>query len=439
MGCLSRTMKSIHYFSLLLIGLQLHCHCLQGHSDDKESHGDRNSPKYRPPPLKHQRHEANNWHKILPSNADFAIRFYKEIASNTTAKNIFFSPLSISTAFALLSLGAKSETLNQIHQGLAFNRSKIEENEIHRGFHQLIHMLNRPNNKAQVNIGNAVFINETFKFEPKFLDDVREFYQSEGFSTNFRNSTAAINQIHDYVQKKTHGKITHIVEKLEQDTVMFLVNYIFFKASWIEPFSHFLTREEDFFVDGNKTVKVDLMYQEGYYKVLHDEDMACWVVEVPYKGDSVAWFILPDEGKLKHVEGALAKEDVSKWPTYFRDEFIYLYIPKFNISASYDLKDLFQRLGVTDVFSSNADLSGITSEHPLNASEASHKAVLNLDESGTEATAITSIVMAGELSLIFPPPPSFKFNRPFLLFIVEKITNSLLFIGKIVNPADKNF
>ncbi|XP_053142051.1 alpha-1-antitrypsin-like [Hemicordylus capensis] len=447
-------MKSFQFFSLLLIGFQLHDHCLQGHPVDKESHGGRNSPKYRRPPLKLQESKAINWHKIVPSNADFAFRFYKEIASNATTKNLLFSPLSISSAFALLSLGAKSETLNQIHKGLAFNLSKIKEQEIHRGFQELIHKLKHPN-KAEVDMGNALFISENYKLEPTFLDDVRNFYESEGFSTNLGNSTQAEDQINGYVRSKTHGKITHLVENLSSNTLMVLVNYIFFKAFWKDPFYPDSIKEEDFFVDTNTTVKVKLMYERGYYNVLHDEDLSCWVVELPFKGDAVAWFILPDKGKLKHVEGALAKEAVSIWPTYFTKKIIRLSIPKFTISATCDMKYIFQRLGVTDVFSGNADLSGITSQHSLKVSKAIHRAVFDLNENYTvvEGAAgppgpLIPYVSYGELSsppppplppppTLPPPPPIIRFNKPFLLFIVEKKTNSILLMGKIVNPTEK--
>lgn len=134
------------------------------------------------------------------------------------------------TAFALLTLGAKSETKNQIHKTLAFNLSDIEEREIHEGFQQLIHGLSHTSSKVQLNIGNVLFIEKSLKLLATFLEDAKTFYEAEGFSTNFSVPRLVKKQINDYVRNKTHGKIPHAIEHLEPGTVMVLVNYIFFKG-----------------------------------------------------------------------------------------------------------------------------------------------------------------------------------------------------------------
>ncbi|KAH0620394.1 hypothetical protein JD844_020802 [Phrynosoma platyrhinos] len=427
-------MKTIIYLFFFLIGFHVHCNHLSGHHNDQEKDGDQSEHQHSP--LEEQRNKTTKCHKIAPSNADFAFTFYRQIASDGAEKNVFYSPTSISTAFAMLSLGAKSETQTQIHKGLTFNLSEIEEKEIHKGFHHLIHMLNQPNNKAEVNIGNALFIQESLKLLPKFLEDAKTLYQSEGFSSNFQNTAIAEKQINDYVENKTHGKITHAVQNLDPSTIMVLVNYIFFKAFWEDPFNTRSIREEDFFVNANTTVKVNMMFQSNYYKFLHDDDLFCTVVEIPYKGDASALFILPDEGKMQHVEAGLVKEHLSKWAQTFKYEQVHLYIPKFSLSTSYDLKNLLQRLGVINVFGHDADLSGIVEEGKLMVNKAIHKAVIDVHETGTEAAAVTVMTMMGA-SAFAPPPTVIKLNRPFLFLIVDKKTNSILFFGKVMNPTEK--
>ncbi|XP_042310758.1 alpha-1-antiproteinase-like [Sceloporus undulatus] len=423
------------FFFFFLIGLHVHCDHLSGHHDDQENDG--NSTEHQHPPLaEEQGNKTTKCHKIAPSNADFAFTLYRQIASDGAGKNVFLSPLSISTAFAMLSLGAKSETQTQIHKGLAFNLSEFEDKEIHEGFHHLIHMLNRPNNKAKVNIGNALFIEESLKLQPKFLEDAKTLYDSEGFSSNFQNTAVAEKQINDYVENKTHGKITHVVQNLDPNTLMVLVNYIFFKAFWENPFNTQSIREEDFFVNANTTVKVNMMFQRNYYKFLHDDNLNCSVVEIPYKGDASALFILPDEGKMQHVEAGLVKEHLSKWEKTFKYAEVRLYIPKFSLSTSYDVKDLLQRLGVTHVFGHDADLSGIVEEGKLVVTKAIHKAVVDVHETGTEAAAVTVMTMVG-VSAFTSPPPVFRFNRPFLFLICDKKTYSILFFGKVMNPTEK--
>ncbi|KFP41676.1 Alpha-1-antiproteinase, partial [Chlamydotis macqueenii] len=371
--------------------------------------------------------------KIASSNADFGFRFYKQVREEVGSKNIFFSPLSISTAFAMLSLGARSNTLSQLHKGLAFNLTEMEEQEIHKGFQRVLQLLNDPHREVQLNMGNALFIDDRLKLLQKFLDDVTNFYYSEAISSNFQNSLEAIKEINNYTETKTHGKIIGLLNSLDPDTVMVLVNYIFFKGYWEKPFNSFATRENDFLLDAKNSVKVKMMHQNKAFNIHRDKKLSCWVVEIPYKGNATALFVLPDEGTMKQVEDALLKETVSNWMQSLEKRKIYLDLPKFSISGSYDVKSLFEKMGVTEVFSNQADLSGVAEKTLLKVSKAIHKAMVDVSENGTEAAAVTVIEMV-PMSAEIPPPPHIRFNRPFLMIILDKTTHSILFIGKIVNP-----
>lgn len=225
-------MKPSFSLCLLLAGLYTAAHCHQHpHYPNKQ---DEPKGTYYPGHSSHGKGvypaKNNTFGKLVSSNADFAFLFYKLIASEATDQNIFFSPISISASFAMLALGAKSATLTQILEGLAFNLETTQEQQIHEGFCQLLHMLNRSDSELQLSLGNALFIEETLKPLQKFLDDVKSFYDSEVFSTDFNNSSGAENQINSYIEGKTNGKIAKLVENLDPFTTMVLVNYVFFKG-----------------------------------------------------------------------------------------------------------------------------------------------------------------------------------------------------------------
>uniref|UniRef100_A0A8D2J4J2 Serpin domain-containing protein n=1 Tax=Varanus komodoensis TaxID=61221 RepID=A0A8D2J4J2_VARKO len=428
-------MKFIIYLSLLL-GF---------HANGFQLQGDQ------PSILDNWAKKTTDSHKMASINAAFAFRFYKHIAADVADRNVFFSPVGLSTAFAMLALGAESETKSHIYKGLGFNLSEFEESEIQKGFQHLLH--NRPYIKpnetiwteAEVKIGNALFIEESLKVLPKFSEDIKKRYDAEVLYCNFDNSTAALKQMNDYVHNKTDGEIARVVEGLEPKTTLVFLNFITFTAEWKLAFDTASIREEDFFVNESKTVKVNLMHQESYYKFLHDEVLSCWVVEIPfrgdgiaetYKGDSiVALFILPDEGKLKHLEGALTEEKCTTDVLFKNISSLHLYIPKFSISASYDVKDVFQGMGMTDAFNDRADLSGITGEHNLKAPKVIHHAVLHLRESGTETSVVTTVWSKKTFPPV-SPPPTLKFNRTFLMVIVELETNNFVFMAKVVDPTE---
>ncbi|KAF1491680.1 Alpha-1-antiproteinase 2, partial [Megadyptes antipodes antipodes] len=368
--------------------------------------------------------------KLVPNNADFAFQFFKEVTLEAPNKNIFFSPVSISTAFAMLALGARSTTQTQILEGLTFNLTEIQEKEIHEGFHNLVHMLSHPESGVQLNMGNAIFLTEKLKPLKKFLDDAKVLYQLEDFTTDFNNPTKAEKQINDYIERKTHGKITNLVKDMDPQTVMLLASFVFFKGNWEKPFKPEHTEEREFFVDTETTVKVPMMHQTGRFDFYFDEELSCTVVRLHYNGSATAFLVLPAKGKMKQLEQTLVKETIQEWSDHLFQSLMSLYFPKFSISGSYEITNTLSKMGIVDVFTDQADLSGITGTPELKVSKVVHKAALDVDERGTEAAAATAAEIMTE-SL----PPTIEFNHPFLMLIFDRDTNSTLFIGKIVNPT----
>lgn len=168
--------------------------------------------------------------KIALSNTAFAFSFYHLMAAPNSGSNIFFSPLSISTAYAMLSLGARSHTSTQILEGLGFNLTEISESDIHLGFQHLLHTLNLPDDKLETRVGSSLFLSQDVQLLPSFLNDTMAFYKSKLFHTNFLDSDGTTQLINNHIKEETRGKIQNLVSGLSTDTVMVLVNYIYFKG-----------------------------------------------------------------------------------------------------------------------------------------------------------------------------------------------------------------
>ncbi|NXN73124.1 A1AT protein, partial [Himantopus himantopus] len=425
---LRRMMKATLPLCLLVAMLHLTVHSLTqtDHHNDKPKATDPQEPH------PHEGDHLESCRHTVSSNTDFAFLFYRQATIQEPGKNIFFSPVSISAAFALLALGSRATSQAQVLEGLAFNLTNTQEEEIHNGFHHLLLLLNRPSSQMQLSMGNALFMDKHLKPLKTFLKNIKKIYNGEVVSSNFQNFTEAKKEINDHIKNKTYGNINQIFKDLDPNTLLVIVNYIYFKAYWENPFNIKGTHKDYFHVNVKTSVEVKMMTRDGFYKTYSDRKLSCEVVQIPYRGDVAALFILPNKGKMKQLEDALTKDTISKWEKSLERRRIEVYIPKLSISGTYDLKKIFMNIGVTDVFFDRADLSGITGKRDVKVSKAAHKALLKIHENGTEAAAVTSTDY-----LPHSVPPVVKFNRPFLLFIVDQYTQSILFMGKIVNPTEK--
>ncbi|XP_069345475.1 plasma serine protease inhibitor [Eulemur rufifrons] len=369
--------------------------------------------------------------KAAPSSRDFTFNLYRALASAAPGQNIFFSPLSISTSLAMLSLGARSSTKAQILEGLGLKPQEDQEEQLHRGFQQLLRELNQPRDGFQLSLGSALFEDSTVRIGDAFRSALKTLYLANVFSTNFKDPAGAQKQINDYVAKQTQGKIVDLIKDLDSTEIMVMVNYIFFKAKWETSFNPQNTKEQDFHVTRKKVVRVPVMSREDEYYYLLDRNLSCRVVGVPYQGNATALLVLPSEGKMAQLENGLSEETLRNWLKMFTKRELELYLPKFSIKGSYQLEKVLPRLGISEVFTSKADLSGISNYPNIQVSQMVHDAVVEVDESGTKAAAATGVVFMFRSARL--NPPRVVFNRPFLILIVENGKN-VIFLGKVTQP-----
>ncbi|XP_039658412.1 alpha-1-antitrypsin-like isoform X2 [Perca fluviatilis] len=363
-------------------------------------------------------------------NQEFSFRLYRQLAAHADSqgKNIFFSPASVSTALAALSVGAQGETHRQLFSGLGFNSSLLTQTDVDQVFQTF---LQRANNTSQEDgsEGTAVFVDNGFKPKPEFLQTLKQSYLADGFNVDFTNTTESADTINKYVEEKTNGKIDQLVENLDESTVMYLISYIYYKGKWETPFDPKLTKQDDFNVDENTKVPVLMMNLEDSFKTYHDHDLNTTVLQLPFNSSYSMLLMLPDV--MATLENAIGPKHVTKWlKAMMRPRVLDVYIPKFSIKTSYNLKDVLSEMGMTDMFGDRANLRGISEEESLQVSQVVHQATLDVDEAGATAAAATGIDIASN-SVV----PVLKFNRPFMVIITERNTEKILFLGKIINPT----
>ncbi|KAJ8401537.1 hypothetical protein AAFF_G00378540 [Aldrovandia affinis] len=376
--------------------------------------------------------------RIFKENIDFAFRLYKHISAlpDSQSKNIFFSPLSVSMALAALSLGARGQTHQQLFEGLGFNRTDITAEEVSQAFQHVLQDLNKKTD-VDLSLGNALFIEETFKPRPEFLESMKRYFQSEGFSTNFSKTEEAKEQINKYVEEKTKGKIKKLVQKVNPGTLLYLTSYIYFKGKWEIPFEPRQTRKDIFHVDDNTTVHVEMMTKEDTFYVYYDEEISTHVLQLNYNESVSMMLVLPEKG-LQGLQEVVSKEHLKKWITSMKKRLYSVHIPKLSVETLYELEYVLPGMGITDVFQSTANLTGISEKGNLVVSKVIHKATLDMDEAGAKAAAATAVeIMLKSAFIYHHSPPVLKFDHPFMVFVLNLETRSILFMGKIENPLQK--
>ncbi|XP_077618951.1 LOW QUALITY PROTEIN: thyroxine-binding globulin [Crocuta crocuta] len=375
-------------------------------------------------------------YKMSSINANFAFNLYWRFTVETTDWNIFFSPVSIFSALAMLSLETCHCTQTQIINSLEFKLTDTPMTEIQQGFWHLICLLNFPKKELELQVGNTFFIGKQLKPLHSFLDDVKSLYETEVFSTDFSNVSAAQKEINSHVEKQTKEKVVGLIEDLKPNTMMALENYTYFNAQWANLFDPSKTEKgSSFSVDKTTIVQVPMMHQMEQYYHLVDTELNCAVLQIDYSKSALALFVLPREGQMEWVEGPMSSETLKKWNCLLQKGWIDLFAPKFSISATYDLGAIFLKIGIRDAFADNANFLELTGDSGLQLSNAAHKAVLHIGEKGTET------VIVPEVRFLYQPEITLlhliiKFDRSFLLLILKKSTRSILFLGKVVDPTE---
>ncbi len=368
---------------------------------------------------------------LAAADTRFGLRLFAELARQDAGKNVFISPASVAMALAMTYNGAQGETQQAMAQALEVQGLSLDD--LNQAYAELRAQLANPDPKVQLAIANSLWAREGVPFRPEFIQANRSHYGAE--VTNLAFGPGTVDTINGWVKEKTNGRIERIVERLDPQSVLFLVNAIYLKAAWMLPFDANATKPGTFTrLDGSK-VTLPMMRRGDYFRYYRSEGFQA--VSLPYGGGRVSMYIfLPDEGSsLDAFLQGLSAESWEQWMGQFgHEQQGVIVMPRFRAEYGADLVDALTALGMGIAFDqSRADLHGmIDTAQPLWIGGVAHKATLAVTEEGTEAAAATAVeVRAGAAP---GEPFQMVVDRPFFCAIRDNETGMLLFLGAIVGP-----
>lgn len=360
--------------------------------------------------------------------ADFSLKLLSETLD--LPGNVLVSPASVYFALAMTLNGASGETLEAMKAALS--SAGLDEAQINQASRDWITLLEDTGDKTELFIANSIWLREGYPVAPVFLQRNADFFRASATSLDF-SLPAAPDTINDWVSKATRAKITKIVEQIEPDVMMYLINAIYFKSDWQNPFEAAKTHDGTFQApDGpveaafmNRLGQMDLIEAEGVKGV--------WL---PYKDPSYAFFaILPEsENDARGWAAGLDGKTLAAWLNSRQEALVDVSLPKFELEYEISLVDALSRLGMTVAFTGDADFSRMRQDGntDLMISEVKHKTYFRVDEKGSEAAAVTSVEM--QLTSMPVSDEILRFDRPFLFGIADARSGLPIFIGLMENP-----
>jgi serpin B len=395
--------------------------------------------------------KTNREHQtIVKGNNTFALKLYDKL--HDKPGNLFFSPYSISTAVAMTYAGARGQTEQQIAEAMHFpiilagdpaNGSKLppDRRRFHAAFRAVMEDLNSRTEKGayKLHVANALWGQRGCRFYKEYIELVEADYHGRLTEVDFIRATERSRKtINTWVEKQTNQKIKDLIPPgaLNQLTRLVLTNAIYFKGSWASRFKKEKTSQAPFTLTNGDKVNVPMMSQTETFNYVQAEDFE--LLEMAYVEDELSMLIfLPKKfDGLSEFEKTLTSENLSQWLTKLRKTKVIVSVPRFKVTSEFGLSDVLKSMGIKDAFTRQADFSGMSGMKDLFISAVLHKAYVDVTEEGTEAAAATGIVVG--VTSVQPPPPEFRADHPFVFLIRDNRTGSILFIGRVLNPAIEN-
>ncbi|GBM18216.1 Serpin B6 [Araneus ventricosus] len=387
-----------------------------------------------------QEMSRENLQKLAFANNELAFNLHRKLVSGSP-KNVFFSPMSISSAFAMLFYGAKGNTAQELRKALGYEKASIPNDLIHATFNCFLNEVLKSGDSSEgyvLNSANAVLVDKHLELLEEYRSDVQELYKAVVRDVDFlREAPKVVNEINAWVREKTNGMIEKLFDELSPATVLVLLNAVYFKGTWERQFEPSKTRNEIFYNNGLESTgkSVPLMHLTSRFPYASVDNFQA--LELPYKGENISMLILlPNQRDgLRALENSLTPEKLAEIQRELYKTKVEVSLPKFKMEFEKELSPEVKALGANKIFSAgSADFSGMTPSKNVCVTQVIHKAIIEVNEEGSEAAAVTGIVF----TRMRPMPDmtaKFRADHPFLFAIVEKgsKSNMILFLGRVNN------
>ena len=370
--------------------------------------------------------------ELAAKSAAFALRFHGEVLRRSPTENVFVSPISAYLALAMAASGAAGPTRDEMAGALELQG--WSRDDIDRGCRILLKWLQGGEAKVRLEVANSAWLRQDYSFHAAYVKQLEDYYQAEAATLDFKNPKS-LERVNAWASDHTHGKIPKAAPpSFSPLDVLLLINAVYFKGTWEHEFKKEDTRYEDFILADGKKRPLPFMRRTGPYEFLGEEGFQA--IRIPYgeKKRIGLYIFLPQGGQsLLQLHEQLAP----RWTalkTKFASEPVVLQLPRFKLDFAVNLNGALAALGMKTAFTREADFSMMSPKgKDLTLSEVQQTTFVEVSEEGTEAAAVTTILVAAK-SAEPRKPRVFRVDRPFFCAIVDDTTGAFLFTGAIVDP-----
>ena len=336
-------------------------------------------------------------------------------------KSMIMSPLSLYLALGMVEAGAEGETAAELASALGGDAQSVNSYA-----KSILDQLPAVDMDVKLRLADAVVVNDSYQINKAYKYSVEQYYYAPVENISFADLEKVKNTVNAWCSRNTEGLIPSIIDEVSPETVAYLMNALYFKAAWTKPFEEYQIRQLAFTGAGKKLDFLceagDIQYADcGTYRMV-SRDYA--------KGKYRFYILLPKETEgLKTMLAGLVNQDWSSLVAGMKYQYVNLQFPKFETESGFELKDALMSLGIRKAFLSDEDFSPMFNDVRVFVSSVIQKAKIKLDESGTEAAAVTVVTMEKNSGPGLDAPIDFIADHPFAYVIAESTSNTILFTG----------